>query len=284
MQELLARILKEQDTFPAAQKQVAAYVVDNYFQIPFLSITALARNIGVSDTTIIKFCNQLGFDGFGEFKKIFSDYVHSELVMYNKLSSSSAGDAQTVRSPFQQVLDEDIANIQSTLANPINQENMPKLMDMIQKANGIYAVGGRASAVLANYLASTLRYLGLQVHTLSGGVGDQLDQMFTIQKTDLVIALCFPRYTSFMIDGLKELHERNVPIVLITDTGLSPAYPYADLVFHCAVSTDGYFPCYASCLSLLSVICRSAGIHLKEKATDHIHMLEKSLLDYGIFL
>ena len=283
MQQLLERILREQDTFPTAQKQVAAYVVDNYYQIPFLSITALARNIGVSDTTIIKFCTQLGFDGFGDFKKVFSDYVHSELIMYNKLSRSSM-DMDTASSPFKQVLDEDIANIQSTLSNSINQENMAKLVEMIQQAKGIYAVGGRSSAILAHYLASTLRYLGLQIHTFSDGVGDQLDQLFTIQKTDLVIALCFPRYTSFIIEGLRELHERGIPIVLITDTGLSPAYPYADLVFHCSISTNAYFPCYASCLSLLSVICRSTGIALKGKATDHIHALEQSLLEHNIFL
>ena len=99
MQELLERIMKEQDSFPAAQKQVAAYVVDNYYQIPFLSITALARNIGVSDTTIIKFCNQLGFSGFGDFKKVFSDYVHSELTMYNKISRSSLS-PHSEHSPF----------------------------------------------------------------------------------------------------------------------------------------------------------------------------------------
>lgn len=166
MQELLERIMKEQDSFPAAQKQVAAYVVDNYYQIPFLSITALARNIGVSDTTIIKFCNQLGFSGFGDFKKFFSDYVHSELTMYNKISRSSLS-PHSEHSPFSEVLEEDTANIQSTLTNPINLDNMDHLIQMIQSAKGIYALGGRSSSALAEHLG--------QYAALSGTAGTYYD-------------------------------------------------------------------------------------------------------------
>ena len=283
MQELLERIMKEQDSFPAAQKQVAAYVVDNYYQIPFLSITALARNIGVSDTTIIKFCNQLGFSGFGDFKKVFSDYVHSELTMYNKISRSSLS-PQSEHSPFSEVLEEDMANIQSTLTNPINLDNMDHLLQMIQSAKGIYALGGRSSSALAEHLASTLRYLGLQVHTMTGGVGEYLDQISTISTEDLVIAFCFPRYTKLIVDSLRDLHEKGIPIVLITDTGLSPAYPYADLVFHCSVTSSAYFPCYASCMSLINAICRGAGAALNPNASLHVRDLEKQLLERDVFL
>ena len=94
MQDLLNRIRQKQESFPAAQRLVAAYVVENYNQIPFLSITTLAKNIGVSDNTVIKFCNQLGFQKFTEFKKVFSDYAHSELVMFNKISETGESDIE----------------------------------------------------------------------------------------------------------------------------------------------------------------------------------------------
>ena len=110
------------------------------------------------------------------------------------------------------------------------------------------------------------------------------DAVRAAREEDLVIAVSFPRYTAFMVDGLRMLHERGVPIVLITDTGLSPAYPYADLVFQCWVNTNAYFPSYASCMSLMSVICRTTAIALKSKAANHIHSLEKSLLSQRIFL
>ena len=58
--DLLNRIRQEQSAFSAAQRQVAAYVLEHYHRIPFLSISALAEQIGVSNNTVIKFCNQLG--------------------------------------------------------------------------------------------------------------------------------------------------------------------------------------------------------------------------------
>ena len=85
LQDLLNRIRAQQDSFSAAQQLVAAYVLENYHQIPFLSITALSEGIGVSDNTVVKFCNRIGFDRFAEFKKFISDYVSQysapELIM-----------------------------------------------------------------------------------------------------------------------------------------------------------------------------------------------------------
>ena len=60
--ELLDHIRREQDNFPAAQKKVAAFVVENYQQIAFLPISALSQRVGVSDNTVIKFCNHLGYE------------------------------------------------------------------------------------------------------------------------------------------------------------------------------------------------------------------------------
>ena len=283
MRELLEKIMRGQASFPAAQRLVAAYVLNNCYQIPFLSITALAKNIGVSDSTIIKFCAQLGLDGYGEFKKLFSEYVHSELVMYNKIASSTESGTPS-HSVFSEVMNEDIADIQATLSDDVNAESLKKLLAMIKKANNIYTLGSRSSMFFGEYLAMLLRCLGLRVHTISGGMDDYLDRASVIDFDDLIIAFCFPRYTALTVRILKDLHERGIPVALITDTGLSPAYPYADVAFRCTASCNVYFPCYTSCMSLINVICRAASIHFKETALSHVHCLEKQLLEWGIFI
>lgn len=282
MHQLLEKIMKEQTNFPAAQRLVAAYVVDNCYQIPFLSITALAKNVGVSDTTVIKFCAQLGFDGYGEFKKVFSDSVHSELVMYNKVAESDTPH-MSGSSIFATINQEELANIQATMNNPTNHDSLEKLLLAMEKAENIYMMGGRSATYFAEYLANSLRYLGLPVQTLTGGSSDHYDRVFNIKPTDLVITFCFPRYTALTIELMQELHSQGIPQILITDTGLSPAYPYADTVFQCSVSSDGYFPCYGSCMALIDVISRAASVRFKATASEHIHRLEKRLLEKGVF-
>ena len=281
LQDLLNRIRQKQESFPAAQRLVAAYVVENYNQIPFLSITTLAKNIGVSDNTVIKFCNQLGFQKFTEFKRVFSDYAHSELVMFNKLSETGEGDIEN--SFFAQGLEEDSAAIHATLTNPVNQQNLPEMLSMLDKAKNIYITGGRGSAIMAALFANMLRYLGYKVHDISTGVGDYLDRLSMVEKDDLVIVISFPRYTAQIVNAAKYLHEQGVPIVLITDTGLSPALPYANLSFHCSYDSNYYFPTFGGCLSLIGVICRAASATRKKEAAQHIRHLEGMLIDHGVF-
>ena len=281
MQDLLNRIRQKQESFPAAQRLVAAYVVENYNQIPFLSITTLAKNIGVSDNTVIKFCNQLGFQKFTEFKRVFSDYAHSELVMFNKLSETGEGDIEN--SFFAQGLEEDSAAIHATLTNPVNQQNLPEMLSMLDKAKNIYITGGRGSAIMAALFANMLRYLGYKVHDISTGVGDYLDRLSMVEKDDLVIVISFPRYTAQIVNAAKYLHEQGVPSVLITDTGLSPALPYANLSFHCSYDSNYYFPTFGGCLSLIGVICRAASATRKKEAAQHIRHLEGMLIDHGVF-
>ncbi|WMJ83738.1 MurR/RpiR family transcriptional regulator [Oscillospiraceae bacterium LTW-04] len=283
MTELLNRIRQEQESFPAAQKLVAAYVLENYNQIPFLSITTLAKNIGVSDNTVVKFCIHLGYNKFTEFKKVFSEYAHSELVMFNKISESTESDDDD-DGFFAQEMDEDIAAIRATLSDATNRENLPKLLEMMDKAKRIYITGGRSSGVLASLFANILRYLDLKVYDVSFGVGDYLDRLSMVEKEDLVIVLSFPRYTALVVDAIRDLHEDGIPIVLITDTGLSPAHPYSDLSFHCTMSSSYYFPNYTGCLSLISVISRAAAATRKKRAAQHIRQLEGWLLERGIFL
>lgn len=282
LQDLLNRIRTQQDTFSAAQQLVAAFVLDNYHQIPFLSITALSESIGVSDNTVVKFCNRLGFDRFAEFKKFVSDYVSQysapELVMSRKLSDSSDD------SVFSRCMEEDIYAIQNTLSDPSNQENLGVLVHMMENAQHIYVSAARSSASMASLLVTELRYLNYKVYECNVGSGDYLDRLSMIEPDDLFIALTFPRYTAEVVNGIKNVRASGTPVVLITDTGLSPAHPYCDLAFHCTVSSGYYFPCLSGCLSLISVICRTAGAARKQHISGHISQLESKLIEQGVFL
>lgn len=280
--ELIEKIVKAKSELPAAQRLVAAYVMDNCYQIPFLSITTLAKNIGVSETTVIKFCTQMGFGSFAEFKKAFSESVHSELVMTRRISEIAEVEQES-DSLFSRVSEEAVANIQETLSNPINRQSLEKLLPMMKEAHSIYMLGGRSSEFLSEYFAHTLRYLGLPVQTIGGGLSDQFDKISLIGSQDLVIVTCFQRYTSLIIELLQDLLSRGVPIVLITDQGPSPAVPYANLVFYCSVASTGYFLCYSSYMALTNVIGTAAAAYF-ENAADYVRELEKKLLRLGVFI
>lgn len=280
--KLLELIRKNQADFSSSQRLVAEYVVENYLKIPFLTINAMADDIGVSSSTIIKFCNQLGFSKFAELKSECSDFLHSKLVIYNKLSEGS--DAEKGKDGFFECeMEESTAAIHATLSDEVNQNNLPKLLEMLEKADNIYITGGRSSANMASLFADMLRYLGFKVHDISSTVGSYIDHISMIDKDDLVIAIAFPRYTAQIVEAVKLLHQAEVPVALITDNGLSPAYNYADVVFHCSVASGYYFPSLSGCVAMINVICRAASSLRSEQSSLHAKKLETALLDSDIF-
>ena len=136
---------------------------------------------------------------------------------------------------------------------------------------------------LAGYFAHALQYLGLPVHVISGGVSDYYDRISLVTPDDLVIVTCFQRYTSLTVELVRDLHSRGVPIALITDNGPSPLYTEAEVVFRCSISSQGYFPCYASYMALTNAICQAAAAYF-ESAPAHVRELEQKLLRLGVFI
>lgn len=253
---LLNRIRQEQAHFSSAQRQVANYVLENYHIIPFLSISSLSDNIGVSSNSIIKFCNQLGFERFTEFKRVFSDHAHEELTSTGVSTEAFSGKEGKY---FSQGLEDDTAAIHATLTNPTNIENLPKALEMITKASHIYISGGMRSAGLATVFAGGLRLLGLKAHELTNGGFTFSQQLRMATPEDLVIAICLPRYIPESAEQLKTLQKRGVPVMVITDTGLSPVLPHADLAFCCTLPSSYYLPSCAGVLSMIDVICRGVS-------------------------
>ena len=74
------------------------------------------------------------------------------------------------------------------------------------------------------------------------------------------------------------------PIALITDTVLSPAYPYADVVFQSDTNSGSYFPCYTGCITLIDAICRAVSSNSNINTDDHIRQMERRLLNHKIFI
>lgn len=167
---------------------------------------------------------------------------------------------------------------------PENREALSDAARRILAAKRVYVTGGRASAALAALLASMLRYLGLQVQELLPGACDYYDRLMTVRPDDLVITICFSRYTAQIAEGAAFLHAHDVPIVLMTDLEPSPLYAYAAYTLQCEASAEGYFPCYAGCLSILYALCSTLGSMRGTDAAEHARELERVLLDRGVFL
>lgn len=280
MYKLIKKIQVIFKDFTPSQKLVAEYVISNYSKIPFITITTMSQEIGVSDTTIINFCSMLGYDSFSSFKKIFIDHIQSELAIYNNFESRIKNlDKDNI---LYQISDTDKMNIETTLNKEINKENFYPFLDMLDKSTNIYICGMRSASILMDFFAHSLSVQGYNVIPFDFN-GFFMEQLTQIEKEDLFIHFSFSRYTLKSIKALEYIYNKNIPSVSFTDSILSPTYKLSDLTFICETNSYTYQASYVGVLSLLNAIITETALRNKEQTKDYIEELEHTFDYFNTF-
>lgn len=276
MKELLQKIQSISKSLPKAQKLVAQYVLVSYEKIPFITISNMAIEIGVSDKTIINFCAMLGFNSFSDFKNKFTQHVQSELAVYNNFETRL--DTIEKNDTLNQIINCDKSNIEATLTQFINRQNFEPFLNMLDSASNIYIYGLRSSSILVDFLSQTLRVQGYNIITNS--LNDHfVDQLSRIQQDDLFILFTFSKYTGKSIKALKYISGKKVPSIAFTDSTLSPAYVLADRSFICETKSYSFQASYVGVLSLINAIITQTSLRHKNRTKKELDDLGEAL-DY----
>lgn len=281
MQEILKKIRAERETLAPSQRTVADFVLSHYKDVPFLAVTALADKIGVSDTTVIHFCTRLGFSGYAAFRKALSEQVQSEITLYSKLNAQSEKLGQG--GLLDQVLADEKQNLELTLNDPHNRQNMETLLGMIESAKTLYICGFRSASMQAEFLAQSLRMQNRQVVLLTPGNGDYTDKLSCMTKDDLFLCFVFSRYSEGAIKSLGWVHRESIPCAAITDERTSPAFGLADCALLCKMKSSSYQGSYVACSALCNAIITGTSLKRKKQTTQALERLEGLFAEFGTF-
>ena len=225
------------DAYPglsSAKKSAASYFLNHYAALQFSTVTELAEQIGVSDTTIINLCADLGFGGFSSFKRAVREDLQQEKAtpITSQLQENSG--AAMVAELAQPLME----SLQTTFSDSENMTNIAKGAELIAKAKTVYAIGFWSFSALAKEFCLNLRRKGWKAEAIYPDMGDHIDKVLQITSEDVVIAYDFSLYINSMMEICQILRKQNVPIILITDMGPCPCLPYATLALHCHVETS----------------------------------------------
>jgi len=281
MQQLLKTVQSSCDTLPPAQRAVAVYILEHYQEIPFQSVTVMAREVGVSDTTIIKYCMQLGFSGFGDFKRKVSDYVQSQANWSKKLERSL--DELEAHDSYSMVYHRELNNLQTTMTNPVNRQSYEKLLDMLERAENVYVMGFRASSFPAQYMAMVLGQLGYRSFVIAPGAGDYYETVFRMTSRDLLISFCNSRYGQEGVRIARRASEAGIPHAAFTDSPTSPTAVCSDCTFLCSVQAYGTTPSLTSAFSMINMVVTGCAQRRPAEVKDHLSKLEQFISDCGVY-
>lgn len=236
----MADIIKQiRDIYPqlsSAKKSAASYFLNHYHALQFATVTELAERIGVSDTTIINLCIDLGFSGYSGFKKaVRADIVAAStgnIPASDTVAEDNTAKVQVLAAPMVQAFSDTFSDTQNCGA-------ITQAAQMLAEARTIYAIGFWSLATLAQDFCLQLRRKGCRAEAIYPSLGDYIDKVLQIAAEDVVVLYDFSRYFTGMNEICQLLKKQGVPIILITDMGPCPCIPFANVSIHCKTPEQG---------------------------------------------
>lgn len=278
--DLIFHIQKSFSKMSKGQKLIAQFIIDSYDKAAFMTASKLGIKVGVSESTVVRFANALGFEGYPELQKALQEIIKTKLTTVQRVEMAS--EYSNEGATLKKVLKSDMDNIRSTLDN-IDYEVFQNVIEMIFKADKIYIVGLRSSTALAEYLGFYLNLILDNVKTVGYGISDIFEQMLRISDKDLVIGISFPRYSNRTIEAINYAREQGVPIVGITDSLLSPIASISD---HCLTAKSNmvsFVDSLVAPLSLINALIVAVGMKEKDQIRGYFNKLEDIWLRYNIY-
>ena len=185
-------ILKEKEpAFSKGQKRIAHYITEAYDKAAFMTASRLGKTVGVSESTVVRFAVDLGFDGYPSMQKAMQEMVLNRLTSMQRIevANDRFGDQDVVS----MVLHSDLEKLRQT-SETIDREEFAKAVNAIIKAKRVYILGVRSVAPLANFLGYYLSYMFGNVHEVTGfSAVEMFEQIVGVNSEDVVIAFSFPR-------------------------------------------------------------------------------------------
>ena len=224
-QDLMRIIQVKFPRLSKGQKLIAEFILKHYDKAAFMTAAKLGTSVGVSESTVVRFANELGFTGYPKLQKALQELIKNKLTTVQRIELSN--DYVSEESALKGVLKSDMENIRATLEK-INHNTFQDVVDNIFKAKRIYILGLRSSTALAEFLGFYLNLILDNVNIIAYGISDIFEQMINVSENDLVIGIGFPRYAARTIEALTFAQNRGAKVVAITDSLLSPLAAKAD--------------------------------------------------------
>lgn len=279
-QDLMRTIQVKFTRFSKGQKLIAEYILKHYDKAAFMTAAKLGISVGVSESTVVRFASELGFDGYPMLQKSLQELIKTKLTTVQRLELSN--DYTSEENALKGVLKSDIENIRATLEK-INPKTFEDVVKCIFEAKNIYIIGLRSSTVLAEFLGFYLNIILDNVKVVGYGISDIFEQVINVGEGDLVIGIGFPRYATRTIAALAFAQSRNAKVVAITDSLLSPLAAKADYTLIAQSNMASFVDSLVAPLSIINALIIAVGLREKEKISTTFTALEEIWQDYNVY-
>ncbi|NLI57069.1 MAG: MurR/RpiR family transcriptional regulator [Clostridium sp.] len=279
--DLISIIENSMEKFSKGQKLIANFIINHYDKASFMTAAKLGAEVGVSESTVVRFANEIGFEGYPMLQKELGKLVKSKLTPTQRMEISSRRikDSNILKS----VLLSDMDKIKITLEE-IDTKSFDNVVESILNAKRIYILGVRSSAPLASFLGFYFNLIFNNVrlvHTTS--VSETFEQIIYASKGDVVIGISFPRYSMRTINAMKFAKKQGATVIAITDSNDSPLTENSHHTLTARSDMASFVDSLVAPLSVLNALIVAIAMRKKEHVYNVFQNLEEIWDEYGVY-
>ena len=226
--DILLALQEMAPTFSKGQRAIAKYISESNEKAAFMTASKLGKTVGVSESTVVRFAVELGYDGYHSMQKAMREMVLNRLTSVQRIevANNRFADHDVVST----VLHSDIEKLRQT-EELIDRDDFTAAVNAILGSKRIYILGIRSTAPLANFLGYYLNYMFRNVHIVTAsGTTELYEKIVGVNADDVLIAFSFPRYSSTTIRGARYCRSAGATVIGLTDSMLSPLAQNSDHV------------------------------------------------------
>ena len=255
------RLIAIEPRLPKRLRQAAAYALEHPDEFALGTASVLARNAEVQASTLVRFAQTLGFAGFSELQALFRSRLRNRWPDYSERLRALQENARDSGDPIDLLhgfIDSAAASI-ARLRDATQRRDLDQAVNLLASARTIYCLGQRRSYCVAHYLTYALSQLGVPASLIDNAGGLGPEQLAQAGAGDALIAVSFSPYAQFTVDLAKRASHAGVPIVVITDSALSPLAGLADVRFEIVESDFGSFRSLSATFCLAMTLAVAVG-------------------------
>ena len=268
--------------FPAmsrGQRKLAEYILAQYDKAAFLTAAQIGKQVGVSESTVVRFAGLLGYKGFPQMQKAL------EGMVYKRLHEAPAVDIENENISGQEVLEQilkkDIRNISNTL-EMADRRTFEMAVEKLLNARHVYLVGIRGSEPLAVYIVFYLKLMLDEVTVVSNGnTSDLFEELMKINEEDCLVGISFPRYSMRTLKAIEFANSRSVSVITITDSINSPMNLYSSCNLIARSDMTAAADSLCAPMSLVNALITAVMAKRRKNLLNRLEMLEDICNQYG---
>ena len=261
-QSLSTYIQARFDEFSRSQKDVAQYIVDHLDEVAFQTAEELARRANTSSSTVVRFSQALGFEGYPELQASAREEYRRRHATPAATGAEAAPLFSLDQSPFETALAADHVNVEET-ARKASRSDVEAAIKMVVAAEKILIVGTDQMAFFASYLRHLLMLLDLRAEVAASPSQEALGRLGRIDDSTLVIGLSAGRPHPLVTRAMKLARHRRAATIAITDATLSEVAKLAQVRLYYSSNSPAYVRSHAALLSLIQAL--AYGVYARDE-------------------